>query len=232
MGLLRFGSQDWSRMKAGMVIYSVAHPWGHAMLIEPAGEGLDPKRDGTLARVQVFHMAPPLTQNDSKSLDASCYLGFCETSGDIDDMILKDVCAAMKLMKAEATASPQLGLLENPGCYSIAPSGILTAIAANASGKSTSCSGLVEECYRHSGMTLVHDESLPEMSFAELREYVERHMPRLSRLNDRRLCKRLGIAKEARVRPLFTSYQMRAFEENRYPYQVLANDPKDVSRWQ
>jgi len=48
-----------------------------------------------------------------------------------------------------------------------------------------------------------------------------------------RLCKILGIAnKDDPIKPLFTSYQMRAFEENKYPYKVQAEDPTDASRWQ
>lgn len=71
------------------------------------------------------------------------------------------------------------------------------------------------------------------MSFADLRARLARVRPEIAALPDKFVRRKLGLSdSDDRIRPLFTSYQMRAFEEDEYPYKVRESDPQDVQRWQ
>jgi len=201
-----------------MVIYSVAEPWGHAMLVEPAGDGLEAALAPESAKVDVFHFAPPLRERDSHELDTLSYLGAYEGETNLQNEVLKDVCAAMQTIKARATASPEVGLLAKRKCYSVAPSGILTSPSHERGEKTTSCAGLVEDCYRYAGVQLVDEASWPKMSFSELRDYAVELKPELAKKSHGLIAERLGVSVDQdEIRPLFTSHQMCAFAQNAYP---------------
>lgn len=165
MALVRFETSRPTSLRAGMVVYSINESWGHAMLIEPTGDGLSLEQADSGADVRVLHHAPPLKTQDGQTLDRNHYLGIYDGAEPSQDNVLKDVCAAMIEIKARATASPALGLHNVPGCYSIAPSGILHPISSLSANKTTSCAGLVEECYREADVRLVDENTLPSLQF-------------------------------------------------------------------
>jgi hypothetical protein len=71
------------------------------------------------------------------------------------------------------------------------------------------------------------------MSFQELRTYVNRMSPSMADRSDAAVRALLGLLDtENAITPLFTSYQLLAFEANIHPYAVQPDDPKDVLRWQ
>jgi hypothetical protein len=232
MALARFGSAAWSGMKAGMVLYSVSEPWGHAMLVEPMGDGLAPKMGSQSTNISVFHHAPPLMTQDFRDVDKYHYLGIYNGSARLLDDVLRDVCAAMLQIVALATAKPTIQLRAKPGCYCIAPSGILKPISRSTGDKTTSCTGLVEECYREADITLVEENSLPGRNFDEVRAYSENIDPRLKNRAEAVIRTLLGLrGVPDPIHPLFTSYQMLSFEKDEYPYVVNINDPTDVVAW-
>jgi hypothetical protein len=233
MGLFPHAAEGWAAVKAGMVIYSVADRWGHAMLIEPTGESLElAQTDGPL-EPRVFHCVPPLKSQEIIKLQNGHYLGVYETPDGRQEDILKDVCAAIQELRSLATHRPDVGLSSRPGCYCVEPTGVLTSILPNSALKTTSCVGLVEECYRAAGVKLVDDSSWPTMSLEEFRAFIRAANPSLANSSDAVIFKLLGIpAGTTTLRPFMTAYQMLAFERNIYPYVVQPTDPKDVTSWQ
>jgi hypothetical protein len=215
-----------------MAVYSVERDWGHAMLVRSTGETLEPQWGTGFEQIGIFHEAPPLRAHDFHPLSAFSYLAVFDAPSVEQDAVLKDVCAAMVLLEAFAEQVPDSGLLESPGCYSIVPSGILTSINVVVDPRTTSCCGLVEECYRYAGVTLVEEHSIPEMGFNEIKGYIGRIDQRYAGASDAAVRRMLGIKTTIDpMKPLFPSYQMLAFETNDYPYQVQNEDPKTVIRW-